>query len=65
MLMRKAIPRALSPLSCCTSRLLGDGLNIFLRLRKAEGPETYARWCFSGLETRAEVPQFRCTPSSI
>jgi hypothetical protein len=35
LLMRKAIPTALSPLFCCTSRLLGDGLNILLNRRKA------------------------------
>jgi multidrug efflux system outer membrane protein len=31
----EAIPTSLSPLFCCTSRLLGDGLNVLLNRRKA------------------------------
>jgi hypothetical protein len=41
--MRKAIPTALSPLFCCTNRLLGDGLNVLLNRRKAQTPEALTR----------------------
>src|SRR5580698_1504862 len=42
-LMRKAIPTAPSLPFYCTNRLLADGLKLFLRLREAEDPESYAR----------------------
>jgi hypothetical protein len=42
MLMRKAIPTAPSLPFYCTNRLLADGRKLFLRLREAEDPETYA-----------------------
>jgi hypothetical protein len=42
MLMRKAIPTAPSLPFYCTNRLLADGRNLFLSLREAEDPETYA-----------------------
>src|ERR1700679_2034480 len=42
MLMRKAIPTAPSLPFYCTNRLPADGRKLFLRLREAEDPETYA-----------------------
>ena len=42
MLMRKAIATAPFLPFYCTNRLLADGRNLFLRLREAEDPETYA-----------------------
>src|ERR1700733_1651537 len=40
--MRKAIPAAPSLAFFCTNRSLADGRKLFLRLREAENPETYA-----------------------
>jgi hypothetical protein len=42
MLTRKAIPTAPSLPSYCTNRLLAAGRKLFLQLREAEDPETYA-----------------------
>jgi len=43
MLMRKAIPTALSLQFYCTNRLPVDGLNGLLSLREAQAPEALTR----------------------